>query len=62
MRTYFEPLETKAIELGAAKAKLLETSQVVFDPRSFLKCRFGCSRWGKFWTCPPNMSIPSGTV
>ena len=57
MRQYFEPLEKKAIELGAAKAKLIETGQIVFDPRSFLKCRFGCNRWGKYWTCPPNMSI-----
>jgi predicted metal-binding protein len=57
MRQYFEPLEKKAVELGAAKAKLIETGQIVFDPRSFLKCRFGCNRWGKYWTCPPNMSI-----
>jgi predicted metal-binding protein len=31
--------------------------QIVFDPRSFLKCRFGCKRWGNYWTCPPNLEL-----
>ncbi len=53
----FESLIDKAIELGASEAKLIDTDRIVFDPRSFLKCRFGCNRWGRFWTCPPNLSI-----
>ena len=52
-----DALVEKSIELGAAEARLVPTDQVYFDPRSFLKCRFGCARWGKFWTCPPNMDI-----
>ena len=52
-----ESLVQKAVELGALEAKLMDTEQIVFDPRSFLKCRFGCNRWGKFWTCPPHLSI-----
>ncbi len=53
----FESLIDKAKELGALDAKLIDTSQIVFDDRSFLKCRFGCNRWGKYWTCPPHLSI-----
>ena len=53
----FESLCDRAIELGALEAKLINTEQVVFDPRSFLKCRFGCNRWGRFWTCPPHLSL-----
>lgn len=57
MENKHESLVEKAIELGATEAKLIDTDQVVFDPRSHLKCRFGCNRWGKFWTCPPNLSL-----
>lgn len=57
METSYEGLIEKAVELGANDAKLIDTDKVVFDARSFLKCRFGCNRWGKFWTCPPNMHI-----
>jgi predicted metal-binding protein len=53
----YEALIEKALELGASGAKLADTSQIVFDPRSLLKCRFGCNRWGKYWTCPPNLAI-----
>jgi len=57
MENRYESLVEKAIELGADEAKLIDTDQVIFDPRSHLKCRFGCNRWGKFWTCPPNLSL-----
>jgi predicted metal-binding protein len=53
----YESLVEKARELGASGAKLIDTSQIVFDSRSFLKCRFGCNRWGKYWTCPPHLSL-----
>ncbi len=57
MTTKYEKLAQKALALGASEAKPMRTDQVVFDPRSFLKCRFGCDRWGKYWTCPPHMDI-----
>ncbi len=57
MDSNYEALVDRAIELGATGAKLVPTDQVIFDPRSYLKCRFGCNRWGKYWTCPPNMDI-----
>lgn len=53
----FEDLVQTAIELGASEAKLIPTSALVYDPRSVLKCRFGCGRWGKYWTCQPHVGI-----
>ena len=59
MKSSFEQLIGEAIELGATDAKLLKTSDIVFDPRSLLKCRFGCNRWGKYWTCQPHVKLTS---
>jgi predicted metal-binding protein len=50
-------LVAKAIESGASEAKIIAAQDVVFDPRSFLKCRFGCNRWGRYWTCPPHLGL-----
>lgn len=57
MQDHFDPLLKKAVDLGAAAAKLIDTDRIVFDARSHLKCRFGCNRWGGYWTCPPNLNI-----
>jgi predicted metal-binding protein len=47
MESNYKALVDRAIELGATGAKMVPTDQVIFDPRSYLKCRFGCNRWGK---------------
>ena len=57
MEVKLDGLIDKAIELGATEAKQVQTSDIVFDSRSYLKCRFGCNRWGKYWTCPPHLDI-----
>jgi len=57
MGNYLQTLVKKAVELGAAEAKIIHTEDIVFDSRSFLKCRFGCNRWGRYWTCPPYLDI-----
>ena len=57
MEDKFQALIGKSIELGAREAKLIDTDKIVFDPRSYLKCRFGCNRWGRFWTCPPHLDL-----
>ena len=57
MTDKFQALLEKAIVLGALDAKLTETDRIVFDPRSHFKCRFGCNRWGKYWTCPPHVAL-----
>lgn len=57
MKKDLEDLVKKALELGASEAKIMDAKKIVFDSRSFLKCRFGCNRWGRYWTCPPNLDI-----
>ena len=42
----------KALEMGADHAVFFRTGDIEFDPRSLLKCMFGCSSWGKDHTCP----------
>lgn len=56
MKSY-QPLQEEAKNQGALDAKLISASDIVFDSRSFLKCRYGCDRWGKFWTCQPHVGI-----
>ncbi len=53
----YKTLIDRSIELGASEARLVPTKEIVFDDRSFLKCRFGCNRWGKYWSCPPNLAL-----
>jgi predicted metal-binding protein len=57
MKKQLQYLVDKSLELGALEAKIINANAVVFDPRSFLKCRFGCKRWGQYWTCPPHLDI-----
>ena len=57
MEDKYQALIDKSIELGASAAKMIDTEKIVFDPRSYLKCRFGCNRWGRFWTCPPHLDL-----
>lgn len=42
----------RALSLGAEHAVMFKTADIVFDPRTILKCMFGCSDWGKGNTCP----------
>jgi predicted metal-binding protein len=53
----FEQLAKFARSMGAVDARLIPANSIVVDPRSILKCRFGCKRWGKYWTCNPNLGI-----
>jgi predicted metal-binding protein len=41
-----------ATEMGAAHAVVIKASDIVLDPRTYLKCMYGCKDWGKNWTCP----------
>ncbi|MBM4248052.1 MAG: DUF2284 domain-containing protein [Euryarchaeota archaeon] len=41
-----------ALEMGAASAVAIRASEVVLDPRTYLKCMYGCKDWGRNWTCP----------
>jgi len=42
-----------ALEMGAANAKTITSNELVFDPRTYLKCT-ACSGYGT-WRCPPNI-------
>ncbi len=42
----------KALKMGADHAVEFKTEDIVFDPRTLLKCMFGCGDWGKGHTCP----------
>ncbi len=45
-------LTEMATKLGADHAVVFKIDDIVFDPRTILKCMFGCGDWGKGHTCP----------
>jgi predicted metal-binding protein len=49
----------EALEMGAVDAVPFVISDIVFDPRTLLKCMYGCSDWGKLHTCPSRPGSPS---
>jgi predicted metal-binding protein len=51
-REYADKLISEAMKLGAVDAVAFDISDIVFDPRTILKCMFGCADWGKGHTCP----------
>jgi len=54
---FLDELIASAKNSGATDAKMMDAKDIVVDPRSLLKCRFGCGRWGKYWTCQPHIRI-----
>ena len=58
-KQYFVDL---ALKLGADHAVIFQIGDIVFDPRTILKCMFGCEDWGKIHTCPsrPGSLMPWG--
>ncbi len=52
---------SKAQELGATKAVVIGTREVVVANWVRLKCQFGCGSWGKNLTCPPYAPTPEQT-
>lgn len=38
--------------MGARDAVLINVREIVLDPRTILKCAYGCSGWRNNWTCP----------
>ena len=51
-------LEESALNLGAADAKIISTSDVIVENRVALKCRVGCPSYGTKLNCPPNVPTP----
>jgi predicted metal-binding protein len=51
-KDYADQLIKEALIFGAVNAVAFEIGDIVFDPRTILKCMFGCSDWGRGPTCP----------
>jgi predicted metal-binding protein len=49
----FQFLVKLAFEKGAADAKIIPANKVVVEDRVVLKCKIGCSNYGKTLACPP---------
>ncbi|MDD4797563.1 MAG: DUF2284 domain-containing protein [Eubacteriales bacterium] len=49
---YSHTLIQAAIDQGAVNAVRFDIEDILFDPRTLLKCMFGCEDWGKGHTCP----------
>ncbi|MBQ3551830.1 MAG: DUF2284 domain-containing protein [Clostridia bacterium] len=43
---------------GAVWANVCSVSDILFDPRVLLKCRYGCERYGKDHMCPSSEKTP----
>ncbi|MEW6025858.1 MAG: DUF2284 domain-containing protein [Planctomycetota bacterium] len=41
-----------ALSRGARHTLVIKAKDIVLDPRTMLKCRFGCTGWSRNWTCP----------
>ncbi|MDD4291498.1 MAG: DUF2284 domain-containing protein [Clostridia bacterium] len=48
----YEKYISEAINLGAVDCVAFDISQIVFDPRTILKCKYGCTDYGKLHNCP----------
>lgn len=47
-----------ALKLGAVEAVLAPIEKLVIDYRFYLKCKFGCPNWNRYWTCPSAPGFP----
>ncbi len=54
----FDFLRTLALEMGAVDAKIIPAEKVVVEDRIVLKCKVGCSNYGKTLACPPYTPTP----
>jgi predicted metal-binding protein len=46
-------LRKMALELGASDAKVISANKIVVEDRVVLKCKIGCTNYGKTLACPP---------
>ena len=51
----------RAVELGAAEAKVVSPATVVTAHWVRLKCQYGCGGYGLRLTCPPYSPTPQQT-
>ena len=53
-----QPYLEMARTMGAVNCLRVEVDDLPFDPRTILKCMFGCGDWGKGHTCPSRPGSP----
>jgi predicted metal-binding protein len=51
-------LKNMALEKGAMNAEIITADKVVVENRIVLKCKLGCTKYGKTLTCPPYTPTP----
>ena len=51
-------LKKLALEKGAINAEIIPTDRVVIEDRIVLKCKLGCTNYGKTLMCPPHTPTP----
>jgi predicted metal-binding protein len=49
----FDFLRKLALNLGASEAKIVSSDKIVIEGRIVLKCKIGCTNYGKTLMCPP---------
>jgi predicted metal-binding protein len=49
----FDFLRKMALEMGAVDAKVITADKIVVEDRIVLKCKVGCTNYGKTLACPP---------
>lgn len=49
----FDFLRKLALNLGAADAKIVSSDKIIIEDRIVLKCKLGCTNYGKTLMCPP---------
>lgn len=56
-----EAYKSYALEMGASDAKIIRSDELIFDSRTWLKCRYPKCRWyGTNAHCPPYEPDPEG--
>jgi predicted metal-binding protein len=60
-RAVLRRFAARAVELGAAQAKMVRPSDVVCAHWVRLKCRYGCDGFGTCHMCPPHSPTPTET-
>jgi predicted metal-binding protein len=50
-----------ALAMGARRAKIIPVRKVAVGEWVRVKCQYGCSGWGKRYTCPPYSPAPDVT-
>ena len=59
--TDLKHFSTRACELGAAEAKVVDPGSIATAPWVRLKCQFGCGGYNSSLCCPPHSPTPEQT-